>query len=142
MTRMVKVKKIRLLEPIDVDKINIVKDKYFSNAYIVDLPLDSEPDHVWQDIFDREWMASRNLWDRKAFIIGNTLRLITTPEDMEEKISWVREVIAATNTGISTHYKQMDLRPEAKREAQRAKTKEEEIIERIRRTLRRVSLQE
>jgi hypothetical protein len=38
------VKKVKLLEPVEIDKINIVKDHYFSNAYIIDLPLDPAPD--------------------------------------------------------------------------------------------------
>jgi hypothetical protein len=45
------VRKVELQEPIEIDKINIMKDNYSSNAYIIDLPLDSGPDRAWQDIF-------------------------------------------------------------------------------------------
>jgi hypothetical protein len=133
---MVRARKVNLLGSTDVDKINVRKDDYFSNAYIVDLPMDSEPDHVWQDIFNSEWRTSRNLWDRKAFIIGDKLRLITTPENMGEKINWVREVIAATNRGVETHYKQTRLKPRAKRETHQAQIEQEEALAQIRKALR------
>jgi hypothetical protein len=140
-TTLVRVKRIDLLEPFDADKINIIKDKY-SKAYFVDLPLNLKPDHIWQDIFEREWTTSRNLWDRKVFIIGDTVRLITTPEDMTEKVNWIKEVVAATNLGVNNYYEQMDLRLDTKRDEQNAKIKEEETIARIRTMLRRVSLHE
>lgn len=135
---MVRAKKVNLLEPVDIAKVNIRRDDYFSNAYIIDLPLDAEPDHVWQDIFEREWMMSRSLWDRKTFIIGDMLRLITPPHDMEEKINWVREVIAATNKSVENYYKQVALMPNVRREAQRALVQHTQTIARIRRALRTV----
>ena len=61
---------------IEADKIVIKKDHYFSNAYIIDRPLDSIPDHIWQDIFERQWKSSRHLWDRKLSVVGNKLRLV------------------------------------------------------------------
>jgi hypothetical protein len=97
------VKKVKLQEPIDIDKINIVKDHYFSNAYIIDLPLDSTPDHAWQDIFEREWTTSRDLWERKLFVMGNKLRLIATTNQIEDKIDWVKQVIARTNEDIDEY---------------------------------------
>jgi hypothetical protein len=48
-----KTKEIKL-EPLNIDKIAIMKDHYFPDAYIIDLLLDSKPDHVWQHLFERE----------------------------------------------------------------------------------------
>jgi len=73
-------KKVKLSKPFDVDKITIKRDRYFPSAYIIDLPLDSIPDHIWQDIFERTWKASRHLWDRKLFVISDKLRLVTTAD--------------------------------------------------------------
>jgi len=97
------VKKVRLLKPFDVDKIAINRDHYFHSAYIVDLTLDSTPDHVWQDIFEREWKSSRHLWDRKLFVIGDKLRLITTSDEFAEKLDWVEQVISETNNAIEEY---------------------------------------
>ena len=83
------VKQVKLLEPVDVDNITIKRDHYFRKAYIIDLPLDSTPDHVWQDIFEREWKSSRHLWDRKLFTIGDKLRLVTTANEIAEKAEHV-----------------------------------------------------
>lgn len=96
-------RKVKLLEPIDTDKINITRDHYFKNAYLIDLPLDRAPDHTWQDIFDREWRASRRLWDRKLFIINDKLRLITTPDELEEKIDWIKQIMQQTNKEIDEY---------------------------------------
>jgi len=135
---MAHVKKVSLLEPVKIDNIGIRKDYYFPNAYIIDFPLDSEPDHVWQDIFEREWTTSRHLWDRKIFIIGDTLRLITTPNEMEEKISWIKEVISSANRNVEDYNKRMNLSVEAKPETQRVMIEHDEVIETIRKTLRTV----
>ena len=98
-----KAKKVELLKPLDVDKIIIKRDRYFSSAYLIDLPLDSMPDHVWQDIFERTWKSSRHLWDRKIFVIGNKLRLVTTANEIEDKLDWIEQVIKEPNKGIDEH---------------------------------------
>ena len=97
------VKKVALLKPFDINKINIKRDRYFSNAYIIDLPLDSMPDHVWQSIFEQKWKSSRHLWDRKLFVIGDKLRLVTSPDNFEEKLEWIEQVIEATNKAIDEY---------------------------------------
>ena len=130
------VKKVKLLEPFDVDKITIKRDRYFPSAYIIDLPLDSMPDHVWQDIFEQKWKSSRHLWDRKLFVIGDKLRLVTTANEFGEKLDWVEQVVKETNQAVD--------------EYNRAAQKEEELwkqkqwderarIEIIRETLRKRS---
>ena len=97
------VKKVALLKPFDINKIDIKRDRYFSNAYIIDLPLDSMPDHVWQSIFEQKWKSSRHLWDRKLFVIGDKLRLVTSPDNFEEKLEWIEQVIEATNKAIDEY---------------------------------------
>jgi len=96
-------KKVNLLKPFNVNDITIKRDRYFPNAYIIDLPLDSVPDHVWQYIFEQKWKSSRHLWDRKLFVVGNKLRLITSPENFEEKLDWVEQVINETNKAIDRY---------------------------------------
>jgi len=128
-------KKVKLLEPVDANKINITRDHYFSNAYIIDLPLDSVPDHAWQDIFDREWKMSRRLWDRKLFIIGDKLRLITTPNEMEEKLGWIKELIELTNKGIDEYNRIAPI--EKQLEKQETLEDERTFIESVRDVLRK-----
>jgi len=104
------VKKVKLLQPVNVESIHIRKDHYFPNAYIIDLPLDSVPDHVWQDIFEREWKSSRHLWDRKLFVVSDKLRLVTTADEIEEKLDWVKQVINLTNEGIDEYNREAEAR--------------------------------
>jgi len=96
-------KKVKLSKPFDVDKITIKIDRYFPNAYIIDLPLDSTPGHVRQDIFEQKWKSSRHLWDRKLFVIGDKLRLVTTADEFGDKLDWIEQVIRETNKGIDEH---------------------------------------
>lgn len=93
-------KKVNLMESIEIDKIPIRKDSFSRSAYIIELPLDSQPDYVWQVIFEREWKTSLNLWERKVVIVADKLLLITTPTEIEEKIEWLRKVIETTNMNV------------------------------------------
>lgn len=97
------VSKVKLLEPVDVDRITVKRDHYFSNAYVIDLPLEATPDHVWQDIFENQWRASRHMWDRKLFLVGDKLRLITTAYDFEDKLDWVKQVVGETNNAVDQY---------------------------------------
>jgi len=133
-----KVKKIKLLEPVDVDNITIKRDHYFPNAYIIDLPLDSTPDHVWQDIFESEWKSSRHLWDRKLFVISDKLRLITTANEIEEKLDWVKQIIEETNKGVEEYNREAEVRIAQIGEQLKRKVLEDEVrVEEIRDVLRR-----
>jgi len=128
------VKKIRLLKPFDVDKIAIDRDHYFRSAYIVDLPLDFTPDHVWQDIFEQKWKSSRHLWDRKLFVISDKLRLVTTADEFGEKLDWVEQVIDETNKAIDKYNRATQV----EEETQKQKIWEERArVERLRDALRR-----
>jgi len=131
------VKKVKLLEPFDVEKITITKDHYFQDSYLIDFPLDSTPDHVWQDIFEREWKSSRHLWDRKLFVVGNKLRLVTSLRDIEEKIDWVKEVVNLTNMDVDEYNKEMEARTAQAEETLRKQLLEDSAkIEEIRNILR------
>jgi len=96
-------KKVKLSKPFDVDKITIKIDRYFPNAYIIDLPLDSMPNHIWQYIFEQKWKSSRHLWDRKLFVMGDKLRLVTTANEFGDKLDWIDQVIKETNRAIDEY---------------------------------------
>ena len=113
-----KIKEVKLLKPFDVNKITIKRDSYFPNAYIIDLPLDSMPDHVWQDIFERTWKSSRHLWDRKLFVLSDKLRLVTSVDEFEDKLNWIEQVVKETNKAIDEYNR-------ATREGEKARIKEE-----------------
>jgi len=133
-------KKVKLSKPFDVDKITIKSDRYFPNAYIIDLPLDSTPDHVWQDIFEQKWKSSRHLWDRKLFVMGDRLRLVTTSDEFGDKLDWIEQVIQETNKGIDEHINAVRIEEEkrAKEELKKQKSWDEKArVEMIKDALRR-----
>jgi len=131
------VKQVKLLEHVDVDNITIKRDHYFNRAYIIDLPLDSTPDHVWQEIFEREWKSSRQLWDRKLFTMGDKLRLVTTADEMEEKLDWVKQILEQTNRGVEKYNREAEAREAQMGEQLKKQMLEEEAnVERIRSMLR------
>jgi len=130
-------KKVNLLKPLNIDKIVIKRDHYFSEAYIIDLPLDSTPDHVWQDIFECEWKSSRHLWDRKLFVISDKLRLVTTMDEIENKLEWVKQVIDQTNKGIDEYNQEAEARlTQIEEQAKKQALEDETKIEKIRDTIR------
>jgi tRNA uridine 5-carbamoylmethylation protein Kti12 len=131
-------RKVKLKEYVDANTITINRDRYFRSAYVIDLPLDSVPDHVWQDILDREWRASLRLWDRKLFVVGDKLRLVTTLDDIEGKLDWVKQVIGRTNEGIDEYSKEINARKAQKEEETHKQIGEEQAsIDSIRASLRK-----
>jgi len=94
-------KKVSLMKSIDVDKISIERYLFSANAYVIELPLDSQPDYVWQTFFEQEWKSSLHLWERKVAIVGDKLLLITIPTEIEEKIDWLKRVIESTNMRVA-----------------------------------------
>jgi hypothetical protein len=105
---------------------------------VIDLPLDSVPGHVWQDIFEREWKSSRHLWDRKLYVVGDNLRLVTTKDDIEDKLDSVKQVIDRTNRFIDEYNRQEETRPQLEKGVRSSGLEEERIsIDVIRDSLRR-----
>jgi hypothetical protein len=119
-------KKVNLMKPIDVDKIPIRRDSFYTNAYVIELPLDSQPDYVWHTFFEQEWKSSLHLWERKVVVIGDKLLLITTPTDIGEKIDWLKRVIESTNTHVEEFNRTQQIIEEA--EEAEALRKHENII--------------
>ncbi len=130
-----KTKEVKL-KPLDFENIEIMKDHYFPDAYTIDLPLDSKPDHVWQYIFEREWKSSRQLWDRKLFLVGDKLRLVTSTNSIKEKLDWIKEIIKHTNEDVKEYNRDVKIR-KAKLSEQ-ALEEERVTVERIRNRLRRI----
>jgi hypothetical protein len=93
-------KKVNLVNSIEIEEIPIRRDSFLPNAYVIELPLDAQPDYVWQTLFDQEWRSSLHLWERKVVVVGNKVLLITTPEGVAEKIAWLRKIIEATNKRV------------------------------------------
>jgi len=133
------IKKVRLHGLIDANTVTISRDLYFPNAYTIDFPLDSTPDHVWLDNFERQWRTSRHLWDRKLFVVGDKLRLVTTPMDLEDKLDWVKQVVERTNEAIDEYVEEVEARTTQMDEQAREKATDEEraSVETIRETLRK-----
>jgi hypothetical protein len=113
-------KKVNLMKTIDVDKIPIRRDTFFPDAYIIELPLDSQPDYIWQTLFEEEWKSSLHLWERKVVVVGSKLVLITTPAQIEEKIDWIKRMVESTNARVQRFNETQHIMEEAeKKEALR-----------------------
>ena len=131
-------KKVNILTPVDIEKVTIKRDHYFPNAYIIDIPLDSVPDHVWQDFFEREWKLSRHLWDRKIYLIGDKIRLLTTIDNLEDKLDWVKRVVEQTNRQVDEYNRgAWARRAEIEERTKKEMLEEQARIERIKEALRK-----
>jgi len=128
--------KVDFLNPIDVDKVTVERDYYFPNAYVIDLPLNAPPDHAWQDIFERECRVSTQFWERKIFVMGDKLRLVTTENEIEDKLGWIKKVVEQTNRKIDEYNRTFRVEKELCKKIPEEDAKE--CIERIRETLKQV----
>lgn len=113
------VKRVNIKHPIDAHNISIKEDPFRHNAYVISLPLDSDPSYVWQTLFEQTLSSSLDFWDRKALVAGRELKLMTTQNDLEEKLEWLEGIVDATNRQVEEHNRKTKWEKQA-REPRRA----------------------
>jgi len=116
--------KVNIKHPIDPQNVTIYKDPFYPDAYIIGLPLDSDPSYVWQRLFEQELWSSLDFWDRKVVIVGRELKLVTTRERVGEKLGWLEELVTATNRRVEEYNK----KAKAAQEVTDQKLVDEEVI--------------
>jgi hypothetical protein len=116
--------KVTIRHPLDANHVDIQKDPFHPEAYIITLPLDSDPSYVWHTLFTQELWSSLDFWDRKVVLTGKTLRLVTTTDHVEEKLHWLEAVVTATNRRVDDYNK----RAKAEENARKAKVLDQEAI--------------
>jgi len=102
----------------------IQKDPFYPSAYIIALPLDSEPSYVWLTLFEQELWSSLDFWDRKVVIVGRELKLVTTRDRVEEKLRWLEGLIVTTNKKVEEY----NVKALAEKESKKTKLEDEEEI--------------
>ena len=95
--------KVNIKQPVDSERINIHKDPFHPAAFVVSLPLDSEPSYEWLTFFDQVLWSSLDFWDRKVVITGKELKLASDPTGMDEKLHWVEGLVVATNKKVDEY---------------------------------------
>jgi uncharacterized protein YlxW (UPF0749 family) len=60
--------------------------------------------------FELEWKKSRYLWDRKLFVMGDKLRLVTNVDNINEKFDWVKKIIEQTNKIVEEYNRKAEAR--------------------------------
>jgi hypothetical protein len=116
--------KVRIKHPVDPHSITIYKDPFYPDAYIIALPLDSDPSYVWLTLFEQELWSSLDFWDRKVVVLGREIRLVTTRERVGDKLGWLEERVNATNGRVDEYNKKIKVEEQAKETA----PKDEEAI--------------
>jgi hypothetical protein len=116
--------KVTIRHPLDANHVDIQKDPFHPAAYIITLPLDSDPSYVWHTLFTQELWSSLDFWDRKVVLTGKTLRLVTTTDHVEEKLHWLEAVVTATNKRVDDYNR----RAKAEENARKSKVLDQEAI--------------
>ena len=119
------IKKVNIKHPIDVHSIVIQRDPIYPDAYVITLPLDSDPSYIWRAFFQEKVVAGLDFWERKVLIMGNELKLVTTPNNMEGKLNWIETLVVAANKRVEEYNENM-----------KKKRKKEEITSEIEKTIR------
>ena len=70
---------------------------------MVELPLDSTPEKNWRDTFEQKWRSSRDLWDRKIYLINDKIKLLSTVDHFDEKLDWMERIIDDTNKAVEEY---------------------------------------
>ena len=97
--------KVNIKQPVDPERVHIRKDPFHPAAFVVSLPLDSEPSYVWLTFFDQVLWSSLDFWDRKVIITGKELKLATDPAGMGGKLQWVEGLVSAANKKVDEYNK-------------------------------------
>jgi len=123
------------LKPIDPDKLKIEKSPLLPGAYVFDLELDSTPDHHWILAFEAARQASRRMRARTPVaVVGSKLEVATLPDEIRDKVEWVKGLVDSTNNRIENYNEQIEQKHEAERQKQ---LKEQETIKRMREALKK-----
>ena len=125
-------KKVNIKGSIDSEKLKIEKDDSFPSAYVFELPLDSTPDRVWESLFENQWKRTFDMLKRKVTVEGDKLKVVTTPDEIKDKIKWVMRLVDSTNSEVERYNEQMKRKEEAK---EREKKSVEETIKDVRERL-------
>jgi hypothetical protein len=110
-------KTVQMVTPFDPASISVSQNPIFPDAYMVDLPLNSVPDDKWRETFEMKWKLSKDLWDRKLYLLQNKVRLFTTAEGFVEKLEWLERTIKETNEAIKAEHRLIDKETKFMREA-------------------------
>jgi len=123
------------LKPIDPDKLKIEKIPLLHGAYVFDLELDSTPNHHWILVFEAERQASRHIHGyTPVAVVGNKLEVATLPDEIKDKVEWIKGLVASTNNSIENYNEQIKQKHEAERQKQ---LNEQETIKRMREALKK-----
>jgi hypothetical protein len=107
-------KKINIRHPIGVDHVDIRNDTFHPGAYVISLPLDGYPSYAWQTLFDLELWGSLDFWDRKVLVVEDQLKLVTTLNNLQEKLNWLDHIVVATNKRVDEHNRDVRAEKESK----------------------------
>jgi len=107
--------KVKIKHPIDPNSLNVQKDPFYPSAYVIALPLDSEPSYIWQRLFEQELWSSIDFWERKVVIVGKELKLVTTRDRVGQKLGWLEDLVAATNKRVDEYNQKVKAEEETKK---------------------------
>lgn len=107
-------KKVSIKHPISVDNVDIRNDQFHPSAYVISLPLDGYPSYAWQTLFEIELWGSLDFWDRKVLVIEDQLKLVTTLNNLQEKLNWLDKIVVATNKRVDEHNRDVKAEKESK----------------------------
>jgi len=122
------------LKPIDPDKLKIERSVWLHDGYDFELELDSIPDPVWVQIFERERQASLNTLKGPVSVAVDKLEVSTSPDEIKGKIEWVKGLVDSTNQGVEEYNEQVMQKIEAD---EQKRMREPETIKKMREALKK-----
>ena len=137
------------LKAIDPETLNIRKLSTEEDAFLVELPLDGNPQEDWQTLFEEELKKTVQPFaivekSRDSFpmfetnyqnnLQGDAISIITNPKKMHEDIKLVMQLVEAVNDRVDRHNKEVN----EQNEKENLKTKsDKETISEMRDSLKK-----
>jgi hypothetical protein len=122
------------LKPIDPDQLKIEKSYEFEEAYAVWVELDSSPDHVWTTLFYQQLKESLYSMKRQVTVDGNKLRIVTAPDEVKDKIEWVKGLVKSTNERVEAYNKEVE---QERTKGEEKRLREQEAIQKMKDSLKK-----
>jgi hypothetical protein len=113
------------LKPIDPETLNIRKLSTEEDTFLVELPLDRNPQENWQTLFEEELKKTVQPFaiaivekSKDSFpmfetnyqnnLQGNTISIITNPKKLHQDIKSVMQLVEAVNDRVDHHNKEVN----------------------------------
>jgi hypothetical protein len=123
------------IKAVDLDRVE--KDDSFPKAYAFYIALSETPEPIWVELFMSRYESTFTSLKREMTIQGSHVRVVTAPEEEENHVRFLRQVVDETNKDVDEYNRKLARQEEQER---KLKAMEDAEAQQIKERLRRISV--